>query len=77
MSDCTLVLTFFAVSYKKDTSDGDGVPQNAHNELMTPTAGDFAVGDQHTGTHRKVGFLFSGAFPFSSAGSRVPQEGLS
>ena len=50
-------------------ADGDGVPQNAHHGLMTPTAGDFAVGDRLTGTHPKVGFLFSGVFPFSSAGS--------
>jgi Dynamin family len=58
----TLALTFRVSDYKKDTSDGDGVPQNAHTELMTPTAGKFAVGVQRKRNPPKGGFFVSGPF---------------
>lgn len=69
-------MTFLTTSYKKDTSDGDGVPQNAHNELMTPTAGDFAVGDQHNRNPPKGGFFVFRSFPVQFRRQQSPSGGF-
>lgn len=45
-------------------ADGDGVPQNAHHGLMTPTAGDFAVGDRRNWYPPKGGFFVFRGWPF-------------